>query len=44
MKCNILFGLGAYDDCLDRVITFLENPYNKLSSAVLSNLSAKCKG
>lgn len=23
MKCNILFGLGAYEDCLEKAIQFL---------------------
>ena len=44
MKCNILFGLGAYEDCLDRALEFMETPYNKLSAAILSNMTAKCKG
>ena len=43
MKCNILFGLGAYEDCLEKSITFMQKPYNKLSFAILSNLAAKCK-
>lgn len=43
MKCNILFGLGAYEDCLTKTLCFMDKPFNKLSASILSNLAAKCK-
>jgi len=44
MKCKILFGLGAYQDCQIKAENFLQKTHrNYLAAATFSNYLAKSK-